>query len=322
MPVLSIIVPIYNAEKYLEGCVRSIISQYYKDFELILIDDGSTDMSGGICDNLSASNEQIIVIHQKNSGVSSARNAGIDKAMGKYLAFVDVDDYVDLDMYNTMIATAEQSGAEYLICGYHEVFRTNKRKVLFNLPEMELLDREFIVNKLLFSIYTKECIINASWNKLYKKDIIDLYHIRFPKRRRAEDWLFNIRYLEVIRSAMYVNKPLYYYVRNDHSVMAQVLPEQYNLWKENAQVRREIAERYHLNVDWKEVNKYFLEGVIPWAIAMFKQEKTFRFNSIYNDREFIDACKNSYRLDEMRLEFVRKMINASLRGLARLLCMI
>lgn len=322
IPTISIIVPVYNAERFIEGCVRSLLSQSFNDFEIILVDDGSTDRSGVLCDELAASDGRIIVSHQENNGVSSARNAGIDKASGKYLVFVDADDCIQPNMYSAMVEKAEESDADYMICGYTEVSGNNYKEVLFDLPDGELMDRSGVVNRLLYSIYSNEYIINAPWNKLYKREIIERYQIRFPDRRRAEDWLFNIRYLEKASSAMYINKPLYDYVRNDRSAMSKVFPEQYTFWKENFQIRREIAKKYQLDVDWKQVDTQFVSNVIPWIIAMSGEGRYYQINSVFGDEVFIAACKNSYSLQGRRVECVRKLLSRSLFRIACLLCRI
>ena len=320
--MLSIIVPVYNVSRYLYGCIESILNQEFQDFELILVDDGSVDDSGKICDEYAGKDNRIHVIHQKNGGVSSARNTGIENASGKYIAFVDADDTMEPNMYSTMVTNAEQSGSDYVICGLKILFANNTEDILYSLPENVLMNRDSVIKVLLYSIYSNENIINSPCNKLYRLDLIRNNQIRFLKRRRAEDWLFNIRYLENSQSALYINEPLYNYVRNNESVMSRVLPEQYEIWKENAQIRKEIAERYQMAVDWKEVNKNFLMGVIPWVVAMYKQTKDFNFNSVLEDKDFKDACINSHRLDSLKTEFIREMINMSLPGVARLLCKI
>lgn len=320
--ILSIIVPVYNVSRYLSGCIESILSQDFQDFELILVDDGSVDDSGKICDEYAGKDNRILVLHQQNGGVSSARNAGIENASGKYIAFVDADDTIEPNMYSTMVTKAEQSGSDYVICGIKILFANNTEDIHYSLPENVLMNRDSVIKVLLYSIYSNENIINSPCNKLYRLDLIRNNQIRFLKRRRAEDWLFNIRYLENSQSALYINEPLYNYVRNNESVMSRVLPEQYEIWKENAQIRKEIAERYQMVVDWKEVNKNFLMGVIPWIVAMYKQTKDFNFNSVLEDKDFKDACINSHRLDSLKTEFIREMINMSLPGVARLLCKI
>ena len=320
--IISIIVPVYNVSRYLSGCIESILNQEFQDFELILVDDGSVDGSSKICDEYAGKDNRISVIHQKNEGVSSARNTGIENATGKYIAFVDADDTIEPNMYSTMVTKAEQSNLDYVLCDLKFLYREVTQNTSYSLPDNVLMNRDSVIHILLYSIYSNENIINSPCNKLYRLDLIRNNQIRFLKRRRAEDWLFNIRYLENAQSALYINEPLYNYVRNNESVMSRVLSEQYEIWKENAQIRKEIAEHYQMVVDWKEVNKNFLMGVIPWIVAMYKQTKDFNFNSVFEDKDFKDACKNSHRLDSLKTEVIREMINLSLPGVARLLCKI
>ena len=116
--LISIIVAIYNVDQYLEQCIDSIINQSYKNLEIILVNDGSTDNSKNICDYYSEIDKRIKVVHKKNGGVSSARNTGIDIATGDYIAFVDSDDYLELNMYETMINNLEQNQCDMGVCGY------------------------------------------------------------------------------------------------------------------------------------------------------------------------------------------------------------
>ncbi len=113
---ISVIVPVYNVAPYLQRCVNSILAQTYQDLELIMIDDGSTDNSGSICDELQKKDPRIIVIHQNNQGVSAARNAGLDKCTGGYISFVDPDDWIEQNMYQDMVTAIKQKDADFAVC--------------------------------------------------------------------------------------------------------------------------------------------------------------------------------------------------------------
>lgn len=121
MPIISVIVPVYKVEKYLERCVSSLINQSLEDMEIILVDDGSPDQSGALCERLQEKDERILVIHKKNGGLSSARNAGMKVARGKYIGFVDSDDDVELDMFQVMVAVAELNNADFVMSDYIRV---------------------------------------------------------------------------------------------------------------------------------------------------------------------------------------------------------
>lgn len=118
MPKVSVIVPVYNVENYIRKCLDSIISQTLKDIEIILVDDGSEDNSGKICDEYAEKDSRIIVIHQKNNGLSNARNTGLNIASGEYIGFVDSDDYIKSEMYSEMYQTAEKTDADMVLCNY------------------------------------------------------------------------------------------------------------------------------------------------------------------------------------------------------------
>jgi glycosyltransferase involved in cell wall biosynthesis len=121
-PEISIIVPVYNVEKYLEKCLKSILHQIFSDFELILIDDGSTDSSGRICDEYLKRDSRIKVFHKENGGLSSARNYGIEKSTGKYIGFVDSDDYIAKDMYEVLYNNLQRENADVSMCGNYDVW--------------------------------------------------------------------------------------------------------------------------------------------------------------------------------------------------------
>ena len=125
---ISIIVPVYNVEKYLEKCIKSILNQTFTDFELILVNDGSTDKSGVICDNYKNIDDRIIVIHKKNEGLSSARNSGLDIAKGRYIGFVDSDDYINNDMYHKLYEALIKNNSDISICKFVKVYDDSEMK--------------------------------------------------------------------------------------------------------------------------------------------------------------------------------------------------
>lgn len=171
--MISVIVPIYNVEKYLSKCIESIINQTYKDLEIILVDDGSTDSSGKICDEFATKDNRIKVIHKNNGGVSSARNQGLDKANGDYIAFVDSDDYIEKDMYEKMINIINKYGVDIVSCNYNHV--NGKIEPFFSLDKDEYIDNKTELIEKIFQYKNYDMIL---FNKLYKKYIWN--NIRFP----------------------------------------------------------------------------------------------------------------------------------------------
>lgn len=206
MAMLSIIVPIYKTEKYLAQCLDSIQAQTFKDFEAILIDDGSPDHCGTIAENYAALDSRFIVIHQDNKGVSAARNAGLEKAQGKYCGFVDPDDWIESDMYVRMVEVAEQEEATIVCCNYKEVDANGLNEHEHPVPKIKSpMNSEEFIDHLFDSPRT---IAGSVWNKLFRNDI------RKPLFDEnisiGEDRLFMVEYCDRIPvKGIYIRNPLY-----------------------------------------------------------------------------------------------------------------
>ena len=181
MPQVSIIVPIYNTEKYLRRCVDSIINQTCKNLQIILVDDGSTDNSGAICDEYARKDDRIKVVHKENGGASSARNRGLDIASGRWVVFIDADDHVTEKYIEQLIVYGE---SELVITNYH-----------LNIGDSPLEYQEEKIEDYLQTI-SHSLIANTPWGKLYDSKIIKTHSIRFDESTRfGEDSLFNLSYL-------------------------------------------------------------------------------------------------------------------------------
>ncbi|MGJ0706244.1 glycosyltransferase family 2 protein, partial [Enterococcus avium] len=176
---ISIIVPVYDVEKYLKKCVDSILNQTFKDFELILVDDGSPDNSGAICDQYAEKDSRVRVIHKENGGLSDARNAGIEVARGKYLGFVDSDDFVNEDMYKQLYTSIIENNADLSICGIFDLY---EGKTPIKKTEKKLLLNR---NEAMIMIFHGNEISVHAYNKLYKKEIFE--SLRYPVGKYHED---------------------------------------------------------------------------------------------------------------------------------------
>lgn len=204
---ISIIVPIYNVEKYLSRCIDSIVQQSYQDLELILVDDGSPDGCGVICDRYAEKDPRINVIHQKNAGVSAARNAGLSCATGQWIGFVDPDDYIAMDMYQEMIDAMETTDAELVVCGYDYVDEDGKidEQRRYPIAENEFLTQEQLMSR--FSDMPPSIRLGVC-NKLFKNNL--LHDLKFMEGlHSSEDVLFLTEYACKINKAVVVHKPLY-----------------------------------------------------------------------------------------------------------------
>lgn len=204
MPELSIIVPVYKVEKYLPKCIDSILAQTFRDYELILIDDGSPDNCGTICDEYAAKDDRIIVIHQKNQGVSAARNAGLDIARGTYLGFVDSDDWIEPEMYETMISTAKEKQVDVVICGIN-YYEENGTYIRSGLTGEDTYQGE----QMLISLYGMPNPLGGGCcNKVIKSAIVSECRFRVDIAM-AEDWLFLFDCFHYCQNGIKLPKALY-----------------------------------------------------------------------------------------------------------------
>lgn len=213
--LITVIVPVYNVEKYLDNCVNSLVNQTYKNLEIILVDDGSSDKSPQICDKWKQQDSRIKVIHKENGGASSARNAGLDAAVGDYIGFVDSDDYIDFDMYEIMLKQIMDNHADAASCA---IVRENPDGSVemwgSKQARLNILDN----TSLLQLVGAAEGILPVSpCNKLFSKKVIS--DIRFDLRfKYAEDVLFNFQVSENIKTMVVQNVARYHYVSNETSV--------------------------------------------------------------------------------------------------------
>lgn len=217
MKKISIIVPVYNVDKYLDKCIDSLINQTIEEIELIFINDGSTDDSFNIL-NKYKNNRKIIVINQENRGVSYARNKGIDIATGEYIGFVDPDDIVNNNMFEIMYNAAKCNNSDMIICDYFEIDETKNKRII-KKQDINGEDSFDILRQVLNNFIT---IQNNGylWNKIFRADIIKKNNICFDKNITiCEDVLFNLNFLRIANKINYVKKPLYsYYIRGNSAI--------------------------------------------------------------------------------------------------------
>lgn len=216
---VSIIVPVYNAEKTLGRCIESILKQTCTDFELLLVDDGSTDSSGEICRKYAAADERVRVIQKPNTGVSDTRNEGIKAARGKYLQFVDSDDWIAPEMTGLMLHHAEESGCEMVISDFYRVIGER-------LAHKGDIHEDGLQTKEAFAGYMMEnpadFYYGVLWNKFYRRDVILNNALKMDSDVSwCEDFMFNLEYIRHISQIYVLRVPLYYYVKTKGSLVSQ-----------------------------------------------------------------------------------------------------
>ncbi|WP_303872063.1 glycosyltransferase [Acetobacterium wieringae] len=211
---VTIIIPIYNAEKYLKQCVDSILCQEYQDFELLLVDDGSTDKSGVICDNYVTKNNKVRCFHLKNGGPSKARNFGITQAKGEFIQFVDADDSITEDCGNIFFEIASRSNIDLVIANADIVTGDNKLIKKLSLGRQGIFDTKLLLENM--NSIDKDQFLHYIWNKWYRRQIIVDNGLAFNERvRLGEDFLFNCAFFSASDKIALMNKIVYYYYKRD-----------------------------------------------------------------------------------------------------------
>ena len=231
-PLISVIVPVYNVEKYLSKCLDSIIAQTYQNLEIILVDDGSTDGSGLLCDMYSQQDTRIRVIHQPNAGLSAARNAGLEACQGSYIVFIDSDDYVANSLCSTLLSLCLESGSDIAMCGHYDVYFD---RITPTIPKENhyLSQKEAIVD-----LYNGKYVNPSACRKLFKKEIFT--DIRFPIGKLYEDAFIIVKLLLKIRKVAITTEQLYFYVRRENSITTccfrQAHYDVIEAWKKNKEL--------------------------------------------------------------------------------------
>lgn len=211
LPLISIIVPVYNVKDYVEKCLDSICGQTYKNLEIVVVDDGSTDGSGEICDTYASKDRRIRVIHRKNGGLSAARNEGLDAATGEFLGFVDSDDWIDLDMFKFLYELLETEEADISICS-HYIERSGRTKIKYSSDEvLNLVPRDAM--RLLVE---DDIIRNFAWDKLYRRTLFR--ELRFPQGRYFEDIAVMYKVFYQARKIVMKGHPKYHYMVRTNSI--------------------------------------------------------------------------------------------------------
>ena len=239
-PLVSIILPVYNAQNHLARCVGSICAQTYRSIEIIILNDGSKDQSLPVCEEFRQKDSRILLVDKANSGVSDTRNLGLKLASGKYVEFVDSDDYLDPDFTERLVAAAEENEADFVIAPYKMVIPAGASKpeqVLDKIQdELGVMSvarppevREYgflpagVYDKDTFALRLMDkpasYFYSVLWNKLYRRDILTGNDIQFVSEMRwAEDLVFNLRYIQYAERFVAIDKPGYYYVQNPQSI--------------------------------------------------------------------------------------------------------
>lgn len=286
IPKISVIVPIYRVESYLPGCLDSILNQTFRDLEVILVDDGSPDRCGAICEEYAKQDSRIRVIHKENGGLSSARNAGLDIAEGEYVAFVDSDDTVTLDCYEKLFRCAEKYDADLVCGGRWDVSQSTGERVPGLCPE-----KEEVVSgvELIRRIFTWENLDSAAWDKLYRRELLD--GIRYPLGVWSEDVPTTYRIALRAKKAVLCPERVYCYLHREGSITYSRISE----------------KTFHFSDHGQKIYEQFREN----HPELCQEARYLRDRGLYYNVKSLDLAHRSDR------ERFRERYRASRRALLR-----
>lgn len=238
MPRISVIVPVYNMQPYIHRCVDSILGQTEENIEIILVNDGSSDSSGAICDAYAQKDGRVRVIHKKNGGLSSARNAGINIARGEFIGFVDSDDYIDENMYECMLRASEKYQAPLVVTGRYDHSNDLVQTALTLHNEMEMTSRDAIERLL-----TWDGIDSSACDKIFSRDLFS--SVRFPEGRYNEDIFVMTDIMMKAKKIVHIGEPKYHYVHREDSITtAAFTPKKMDLLDATGHVLSLVKNHY------------------------------------------------------------------------------
>ena len=325
MPLISIIIPVYNCSKYINKCIDSIIKQKGVDYEILLIDDGSTDSSGGICDLYAKKHKNIMVYHKENEGVSATRNTGLDNCRGEYITYVDSDDFLEPNALSLMLKKLLELDVDIVIGSFNKV--SSEGDLLASIQNTDgdsLLDANEIVEYTISYLRNprKNQMLMSCWAKLFRRSIIEKNSIRFDTSLdNAEDMDFNFNYLSYVKSALFIEQTVYNHKKNmSYNSLSTRIPEN---------PRRlfgciDVLDRIKIFVDShnpgrdieKDLAHFYVYQSVLFMIRLCGQVNSenkkllskFVIDFI-NEPEFIDKIKNyvpaegNYRIIPMLMKF-------------------
>jgi glycosyltransferase involved in cell wall biosynthesis len=307
-PLISIIIPVYNTEKYLAKCLENVINQTYKNIEIVVVNDGSSDNSIKIINEFREKDTRFILIEQSNHGISNARNSGIKASKGEYIVFIDSDDWVDLEMCEQLVNAINEHEVDIVFCSYLREFRNG-----FNKPRY-ILDKERIFDKnestdlrlRLFGLFEKDLkdpshadTLGTIYSKLYRTNIIKDNNLEFIDLNligSAEDVIFNISYFKYVSSAYYIHQCLYHYRKiNETSTTTNYRPQLFEQWQSLFRIINSKIESEQLNDNYKiALNNRIALSIFGLGLNVLSSDflvkrKIFEIKNILSSPDYVKA---------------------------------
>ena len=270
---VSIVVPVYNVALYLVECIESIINQTYKNIEVILVNDGSTDNSKEICENYAKKDDRIIFITKQNNGAASARNYGLNIVTGKYIGFVDSDDILELNYIERLVTTLKNNNVDIAVCSYYNLYKNTIKEQVYEYQLVSFSDEEYLER------FLKDWTCGLIWNKLFKADVIK--NNRFEEGHKIDDEFFTYRCVMNSKKVVLFNEPLYYYRWRLSSVMQEYSDSQEQFIKDRLSY---LTQRYDNVIEqYPSLKIKYLENLMDNLISLKKLCNTNTLKKIYKD---------------------------------------
>lgn len=289
---VSVVVPVYNAEEYLNRCVDSLLKQTLKEIEIILVDDGSTDSSSQICDEYAKNNSNIKVLHLENGGPARARNKGIEIATGEYIGFADSDDYCHPEQFEKLYQNAKDNNSDIAMCSFFVDSVKGLEPII--IPFKPLYNSNAEIKNDVIKCFYGEYVhgLNSLCIKIFRMSLLNDNNIRMDETlRRAEDMWFVFDALKVSDVFSYINDNLYYYYQNESSIMHNSKNDSYEHWVKNRKRLLKENEVFDFEIDNNLFYKDFIYKTIMFCRDKIKTNEFDVFKAVVNDEFFNVAIK-------------------------------
>lgn len=296
--MVSVIIPIYNVCQFIEKGLKYIFAQDFCDYEVILIDDGSTDGSAELCDEWAKKDSRIRVFHKKNEGAGSARNVGLEQALGEYIYFFDIDDRVPEVLLSTLVRQMKETNADMMVFGYNsfDVKYKSITKVSF---QREMIES----NEELRGVFVDNCILKVNgfpWNKMYRKSFLDRHGLRFENQRIQQDEVFNLKCYHRVERLLFSDSVLYDYFVYDHgNTRSRFIPDRFDIYKsvyrhfcdlrDYWNLKDVLLDAYLYKRLFESLNALLRYNLVHPKCTWSKGEKMIELNRVMTDKDFLRA---------------------------------
>ncbi|MBQ9610605.1 MAG: glycosyltransferase [Lachnospiraceae bacterium] len=315
--MISFIIPVFNVERYLERCLKSILNQSYKDYEIILVDDGSTDNSKFICDKYEKDNSNVRVIHKTNEGLGMTRNRGIEESSGEYLMFVDSDDYIVEDAVSNVIDYVSRNDLDVCFFGRVQNFKGYQQEYLETMPKNVPSYKELTSLCLGEPLKKDKFEIGPAWKAVYRKEFLVKNDLKFESERMilSEDYIFSSKLCISRPRAGFLNIPVYCYCDNSGSLTNSYNPKRYYLAMELYKRMTDMVKEYGLGEEakFRAYNNYLINLLTSFkhivkANTIGRHQKIIEIRNICTNRDIRESVIDYSNVDTIKLRILRRLI--------------